>query len=581
VRGLPARLDQLAGLRAARWTRESTKGQEDRFGPEAQRDQQDRAISRYGLADGTVADPTLHFRLAHSGRTIADTPEFGQMLARAGTDFDVLVVGYVSRFARDARTALNARHDLHAAGAAVLFADEELLTSDEDRWGDWFRHTGEAEEYSRKLAKRVKEGYAVKRRFHGVPGGRRPPLGYRRERSDPANLRSRQVLVEDSAALALVHRCFELSAQGLTDRQVATETGLRVTHLRELLTNRFYLGELQDGSAASVTPAINGELWDRVQVVRGQFARRHRGPVRYRPYVLSSLLHCASCGRRLTGHTGRYRHVDACLPFRAARPKVRETYGHSYKAEVYEDLVPQILARVSVDAELIADTLPLAVATEGPDPFTLARIQRDRESALVRYAADRDSLALDTTFARLDAEEKEARSRQGEVPTAQQTLGWLHDLPALWRAAEPSGRRLLAEAVFERIDVLGISAAEITPTPEADARGWSEAFGEPVVLTVKVKTGRGERTRPDKPETSLWAQHFRPPAAVERATAGHRGRLAAGCPIRRLPQVTVEDRLTAAPGKSPRSRANSVLVCRSGVQTEAGPHVYLRRGGGG
>ena len=81
------------------------------------------------------------------------------------------------------------------------------------------------------------------------------------------------------------------------------------------------------------------------------------------------------------------------------------------------------------------------------------------------------------------------------MPTIEQTLAWLRDLPALWHAAEPSGRRLLAEAVFERIDVLGIGIAEITPTPEADAHGWSDAFGEPVVLSVNLKTGRGERSQ--------------------------------------------------------------------------------------
>jgi hypothetical protein len=41
------------------------------------------------------------------------------------------------------------------------------------------------------------------------------------------------------------------------------------------------------------------------------------------------------------------------------------------------------------------------------------------------------------------------------------------------------------EALFERIDVLGISSVEITPTPEADACGWADAFGEPVALSGK------------------------------------------------------------------------------------------------
>ena len=48
---LPGSLDELDGLRAARWIRESTRGQYDNYGPEAQREQQDRAVERWRLAD--------------------------------------------------------------------------------------------------------------------------------------------------------------------------------------------------------------------------------------------------------------------------------------------------------------------------------------------------------------------------------------------------------------------------------------------------------------------------------------------------------------------------------------------------
>jgi DNA invertase Pin-like site-specific DNA recombinase len=113
---LPRAVDELQGLRAARWVRESTRGQYDTFGPEAQREQQDRALELYGLIESG-----LSWSVAHSGRTVANTGQFRDMLSRAGTEYDVLVVGYVSRFARDLRTAVNARHDLHAAGAAILF----------------------------------------------------------------------------------------------------------------------------------------------------------------------------------------------------------------------------------------------------------------------------------------------------------------------------------------------------------------------------------------------------------------------------------------------------------------------------
>ena len=50
-RSLPASIEAIEGLRVARWFRESTTGQFDNFGPDAQRDQQGLAMARYGLAD--------------------------------------------------------------------------------------------------------------------------------------------------------------------------------------------------------------------------------------------------------------------------------------------------------------------------------------------------------------------------------------------------------------------------------------------------------------------------------------------------------------------------------------------------
>ena len=50
--------------------------------------------------------------------------------------------------------------------------------------------------------------------------------------------------------------------------------------------------------------------------------------------------------------------------------------------------------------------------TEVIDSLALARIAKERETALARYVRDRDPLALGSTMARLDAEEAEARDCQ-------------------------------------------------------------------------------------------------------------------------------------------------------------------------
>ena len=97
---LPRSVDELAGLPAAHWGRESTGRQAERFGPAAQRAQRDEAIRRYGMTDTGI-----EWLVAHSGRTIGIDRPVRDMLARAGRDYDVLVVGYVSRFARNVRTS--------------------------------------------------------------------------------------------------------------------------------------------------------------------------------------------------------------------------------------------------------------------------------------------------------------------------------------------------------------------------------------------------------------------------------------------------------------------------------------------
>jgi DNA invertase Pin-like site-specific DNA recombinase len=483
---LPDSPDDLRGRRAARWVRESTAGQYDNWGPDAQAEQADRMIERYGLTDSGIA-----WQSAASGRTVHLRPEFMAMLdaARAGT-FDILVVGYVSRFQRNLKQTLIAVDELHAAGVAVLFADERILSSDADRWDDFVREAHEAESYSRKLGKRIKEGLAAKRRRLGEPGGQ-PPYGYTRTGKPP-------VLDPIPAELERVRACFVAAAEGLTDAQVAEQVGLPFYTARGILTNPIYVGRLRDGTPTRVETAIEPGLWDRVQLARSRFSRRHPGrSTKWRTYALS-MLYCASCGRHLIGQQNRYRHTFPCPTWLAAATPARRAFRHatdhrhkgvSYPADAFEGIVHQALGHVSANAALVADVVAGLVAEEaGPDPVTLARIEHDRDTAMSRYRRDRDGPALDETMRRLDHEECEAQAAHADVPTAAEAVAYLQDLPRLWEEAEGSGRRLLAEALFERIDVLGARKVHVHPSASARAQGWAEAWnGARLVVMVGAR----------------------------------------------------------------------------------------------
>jgi DNA invertase Pin-like site-specific DNA recombinase len=466
---LPATIEDLRGRRAARWIRESTAGQFDRYGPDAQRELQDRAIARLGLVDAG-----LEWSVAESGSTVYSGPVMRAMLAAAAAgEFDILVVAYVARWQRNLRQTLNLlEEDLHPAGVAVWFADEELLSSNERHWDQLVDEAKGADSWLRKHRRRVKEGLAAKLREKRDPGGR-PPFGMRRN--------AEKLVEPDPNCVALVQRTFELAAARATDREVSAQTGIPLYTVRGMLNNPLYIGRLPDGRQTRFAGVISIELWNRVQAVRETRRRRDGRPAQQRPYALS-MLHCAACGRRLIGDTGRYRHSDACPAFIAAavqpkrtpRGRHRVVTSSSYAAAAYETIVRQVLERVSVGAELIIEVVS-GIEVAEPDRIALSRIAGERTAATTRYLRERDAAALEATMARLDADERATRELQAEPIDGAAVVEYLRDLPRLWDDA-PDSRRALAEGLFERIEVLGLRSVRITPTPDAIAHGLADAF---------------------------------------------------------------------------------------------------------
>jgi DNA invertase Pin-like site-specific DNA recombinase len=483
---LPPDLDHIRGMRVARWLRESTPGQMDYFGPAAQTRLIDEALARHGLRDTGIG-----WTVAASGWKRAWlTPEWQEMLtaAREGR-FDLLLVAYQSRFLRNVKQTLIAIEDhLHPAGVAVFFIDERLLSSDPDHWHAIVEEATDAERYSRRMAKRQREGHAAKRGV-GEPGGR-PPFGFRREQRDGKP----PVLAEIPERIELVRAMFRWAAEGLADREIAARAGLVKAHVAEVLTNPIFNGVLRDGNRR---PAIIDDLlWTQVQEMRSRHSHRHPGPAAYRSYLWSALLQCRACSRRLIGHGGRYRHTDACEDFRRARPghADRRGLGDSYKAEVYDDIALRALAHVVANSALIAeveDCIEDRVA-HLPDQFRLARIRRERQQATRRLEADRDAAAWKATWDRLDREEAAAATVEAPSVTAREIAESLADLQTLFVDAEPATRHRIVQALFERVEVLGPSEIWLHPSIEAETRGWATAMSGEFRMELR-QTGRGER----------------------------------------------------------------------------------------
>jgi hypothetical protein len=196
--------------------------------------------------------------------------------------------------------------------------------------------------------------------------------------------------------------------------------------------------------------------------------------------------------------------TGACEAFRAAAPRRVQrdgetidprVKGESYKADVYEAAIGRAFEHVAVSARLKVDSVALVRRPEpdGGDVLATARIARERDRAALQFARDRDLGGLEATMARLDAEAAAAVVRPSRIPTAVEARAYLEELPMLSAKASDAGRHAIAEAVFERIDVLGVTDFTFTLTTHARARGWDAAFGAGVVRVKEGQSGRGER----------------------------------------------------------------------------------------
>ena len=476
MKQLPRSVDDIRGLRAARWIRESTAGQYDRFGPASQREQQDRFIERHGLVDtGRV------FQVAQSGTTVWRSPTMTQMLdeAKAG-GFDLLLAGYSDRWQRNLRRTLELLEDhLHPSGVALVMCDRRIISSDPNDWDELVAESAGAEKYSRRLSERITEGYAAKFAQENDPGGH-APLGFRRSPEPPNTLQI------DPDTIGIAVGLFERYALGtLSAQQLAAETGLEPTRIRCILMNSVYNGWIRRHRGPNETrkpapwrsnPPVPDELWAQVEEVR-RAKCRGSGPHRNdRVDLLGGLLYCV-CGRRIRsdGWAADRRH-------RKLHTKPCERWGRKARipAEVWEEPVLAQLGGIELDDGALARVVAALGSTARPVAIDRSRIERQmRELALDHVGG---GISDETYLARL----KRLRESLAEVEqTAQvgvpadRAVKWLRALAETWQQADvPEARSELLHAIYERIVVAGREFVSARLTPAAYAHGLALALPE-------------------------------------------------------------------------------------------------------
>ena len=423
MKRLPRSLDDVRGMRAARWVRESTAGQYDRYGPASQRDQQDRFIERHGLVD-----TGLVYQVAHSGRTVWRSSTMATKVedVRAGR-FDLLLTGYSDRWQRNLRRTLELLEDqLHPNAVALVMCDRKILSSDPSDWDELISEAAGAEKFSRRLSERITEGYAAKFDQERDPGGH-AGLGFRRLPERP------HTLVIDPGRMPIATGLFERYALGsVSARDLAAETGLAETRIRMILMNPLYNGwtrrhgrgdrEVRRPAPWRSNPPVSDELWARVEDVRRAKTRgggpRHRG----RKDLLAGLLHCV-CGRRIRsdGRLGISNYVAKLHPepCPAWGPKAR------LAATTWEGPILAQLGSIRLDDVTRAQVVAALATPERPVSMDRARVERQMRQLALNHAdsrlSDEEYLAR---MSRLRAESAGLPADQARELPASRALEW-------------------------------------------------------------------------------------------------------------------------------------------------------------
>jgi DNA invertase Pin-like site-specific DNA recombinase len=465
---LPRSLDDIAGLRVARWVRESTAGQYDRYGPASQREQQDRFIERHGLVD-----TGLVFQVAHSGGTVWRSPTMNEMLAQAKAGaFDLLLAGYSDRWQRNLRRTLELLDDhLHPAGVALVMCDRRILSSDPHDWDELVAESASAERSSRRLSERITEGYEQKFDKQYDPGGH-AALGFRRSTD-------RHTLEIDPETIGIAVALFERYALGtVSGKQLEAETGLAESRIRMILMNPLYNGwvrrkrgvsETRKPAAWRSSPPVSDELWARVEEVRRAKTRGGGPRNRGRVDLLGGLLDCV-CGRRIrsdgTFADGRHRKLH---------PQPCEAWGDRARLgdETWETPILAQVAGIELDDATIAAVVAALGSTQRPIAIDRARLERQLREVALAHAAE--SLSDNEYLAR-HADLLAQRASLGDAGTigvsSERAVEWLRVLGTTWRDADaPEAKADLLHAIYERITVAGPLITSVRLTPAANAHG--------------------------------------------------------------------------------------------------------------
>jgi hypothetical protein len=463
----------LLGKRAALGLRESTGAQFEMTGPIAQTRLYGQKIRERGMqATGLI------YSFAQTGTDIFANKMVHQIVADArAKKFDVLVIAYASRFARDMHDAMVLLRTLLDLGVPVYFCKEDTLAGLEARW---MRKVGRelltAHEFSDDLSWAREETVRDMWEAHHVALGG-AAFGYRYEGRRPTRLVKDERIVAGKPAWEWVRWIFDRYltktvsmteiADELNTLGVLTKYGRRFTcsTIQDLLGNPIATGRVrfhpnrvdEDSKQYEELRVISNTTFARASALRRKRAESRLHPKRVKnDYVLKDLAVCGGCGANMWGRPSNARrsgkrglvlfHKDRTDGVTCEYVRVSHNEWHlaaqvgAWLAEL--TLPPQAIARVR---EILREQM-----TDRTSDSLRARLLAKRARGLETYLeGDLDKAAWAEIRSRLDGQIAAL-----PAPTVEPLAGEVEliaSLGDLWAEASSSEKRDFAERLFLRL----------------------------------------------------------------------------------------------------------------------------------
>jgi len=234
--------------------------------------------------------------------------------------------------------------------------------------------------------------------------------------------------------------------------------------VRYLLTNRFYLGEVQHGDQyypGQHEPLLPRETWGQVQAIRTRRGEGKGGGRRAdRLYLLSRLARCSKCGLRLTSQTsegkGRKGHETQYYLCPAKRRSVDCPAGGEFApAEEIDAQVAELVSQLVLPddwrerLEELAEHQEERENVEGKRRYLEGKLRRLK----FLFMEEGDISEVEYRRKRVDLQAQLDALQMPETPEVEQAGETLEGLGQEWANAPKKYRRDMLGCIFEAIYV--------------------------------------------------------------------------------------------------------------------------------